>query len=108
MKEEEKRVIDDIPTTFRAQVPLIMEEEMEKNSLRRRTTIFYNQKPMHVLTSFLIRKYYFNSKLCNYPQPNLQLTKKIEAKGPEHPWQQWIKYLALKGTCVISFVYKNG
>jgi hypothetical protein len=85
MKEEEKRVVGDIPTRFRAQVPIIMEEEMEKNSLRRRTTIFYNQKPMHVPSSFLIRKYYFNSKLCNYPQPNLQLTKIIEAKGTEHP-----------------------
>jgi len=88
MKEEEKRVVGDIPTRFRAQVLIIMEEEMEKNSLRRRTTIFYNQKQMHVPIFFLIRKYYFNSKLRNYTQSNLQLTKKTEAKGPEHPLQQ--------------------
>ena len=52
MKEEEKMVVGDIPTRFRAQVLIIMEEEMEKNSMRRRTTIFYNQKPMHVPTFF--------------------------------------------------------
>jgi len=40
---------------------------------------------LHVPTTFLIRNYYFNGKLHNYPQLNLQLTKKTRLKDQSTP-----------------------
>jgi hypothetical protein len=64
-----------------------MKEETTRNKNIQQKPIFYNQEPLHAplkaqgglnmpIVFFKIKKYYLNVKLCNYPQSNLQLTKK--------------------------------
>jgi hypothetical protein len=48
-------IVDNTLARFRAHAPPIMEEEIAKNNLRWRTTIFNNRKPLHTPMAFKIK-----------------------------------------------------
>jgi hypothetical protein len=113
MKEERKRVISDT---------------LVKNKLRHWKSIFYCRKPSCTPpkvcrlrwlqntgvwsasnSNILNKKYYFNGKLCHYPQTKLIINKKkkTKAKRLKYPKLQWIQCLASKSTCVILMCMKT-